>query len=156
MTERNAALRTIDDGLLPTAPETIELHAPRSGRTIVLLLEEGGERLRVAAPGGGVELSIRLTPEGPVLELHGAAIELVASREVAVRCERFVVDAREDVVIAAGGDKREAIAGDHVTEVGGQSRSEARGVAVTARLGSVEVKANDDVALVGERIFLNR
>lgn len=155
MTERTAALRTIDDDAAqPPAP--VEIQAPRSGRIVVLHFEEGGEHLRIAAPGGATELSVRLTPEGPVLELHGAAIELVASREVAVRCERFVVDAREDVVIAAGGDKREAIAGDHLTEVGGQSRSEARGVAVTARLGSVEVKANDDVALVGERIFLNR
>jgi hypothetical protein len=40
--------------------------------------------------------------------------------------------------------------------VGGRSRLEARAVSVEARLGNVDVRANDDVALEGERILLNR
>ena len=44
-------------------------------------VEDDGETLEVISPSGDVEVGIRLTPEGPVLKLRGARLE-IASDEV--------------------------------------------------------------------------
>lgn len=151
MTERALHLRTVEE-----SDPSLSAVAPHSGCTIALRFEGETERIVIAAPDGATELSVRLTREGPVLELRGASIEIEATRAVAVRCERFELAAREAVVIASGGELRETAAGDHALVVGGRSSTQAHAVAITARLGNVDVKANDDVELHGERIYLNR
>jgi hypothetical protein len=104
----------------------------RSGRTLLLRFEDDAEALEVRAPDGTLELTIRLTAEGPILQVRSARVELVGTRAVEVKCERFEVAASEDVAIHAG-----------------------RAIELEARLGDISVTANDDVVVAGERIYLN-
>jgi len=68
-----------------------------SGRQVTLSLDEGAEQLQVQAPDGQVEVTITFTADGPVVRLTGARLELDATREVAVRCESFTVEASEAI-----------------------------------------------------------
>jgi hypothetical protein len=129
--------------------------APQSGRTVALTAEGEGERLTIRAPDGALELSIRLTPDGLVLCLEAAAIQLAAA-SVVVDCQRFAVHATHSAELVCDGDVRERIEGDRSVVVGGRSRVEAHATEIEARRGNVDVKANDDVVLEGERIYLNR
>ena len=121
------------------APERV-LAAPASGRSIALESDVEEDRLVIRAPDGAVELTIRLTAAGPVLSLRGASLELTATESVTIECDRFAVRARGDAEVVAGGD----------------ARVEGHAAHVQARRGNVEIQANDDVVVEGERIYLNR
>ena len=158
MNKRTIILRK-GDALTPVSKrETIGREAAkgdeRPGGTVVMLADEG-DRLLVTGPDGRTELAIRLTREGPVVELRGASLELVDTRRVALKCESFVVEATDEIALKSKGTLHQK-ATDLRVDASGQVDVEARAVAIQARLGCVNVKANDDVNIDGERIFLNR
>ncbi|HTU63199.1 MAG TPA: hypothetical protein VMF89_32285 [Polyangiales bacterium] len=60
-------------------------------------VETGGVSFRVSAPDGQVELSVRLTPEGPVLAFSGVQIEIEKTKSLRVSVDSFEVCARERI-----------------------------------------------------------
>ena len=96
-----------------------------------MVVEEDRKVLRLTAPDGRVCLKIALLPEGPSVELSAVALSVATEGDVTVECERFLVNARDEIVT-------EAVAQHH-----------------RARLGGIDLVANDDVSLRGERIRLN-
>lgn len=95
-----------------------EQPAPTSATSPTVLafertLECDGDRMRLRDPDGRVELDIRLTPDGPTVQLRAAALELEATRSIELRCDTFAVAARShaaiccergDVLVEAGDD----------------------------------------------------
>jgi hypothetical protein len=145
--------------ILPVAiPSTsdVEWTSQHTQRRVLLRRGAGDDRIVVCAPDGAVELAVRLTATGPVLEFRGASLELTATKNVSVRCERFIVDATDAVALNSGGDMSQRAGGDSLIEAAGQSKLVANAVEVTASTGNVEVRANDEVVIEGERIWLNR
>lgn len=55
---------------------------------------------------GDLEMSIELTPQGPVVRLRGASLEIDSSESVAVRCKSFHLRTESELEIQAGGDVR--------------------------------------------------
>jgi hypothetical protein len=101
-----------------------------SGHVVEAEAHEGGERLRVRAASGEVLVTMELTERGPVLRLSAAALEVTAGA-LSLDCDDLRVRAR-----------------------GGISMS-AEEVALEARAGNLDLRANDDVDVRGERIRLN-
>lgn len=66
----------------------------RDGRTLSVVEEE---LVEIRAASGRLELRIRLTDDGPVLEMDAVALKLRASESVDVECGEFRVTARDDV-----------------------------------------------------------
>lgn len=100
---------------------------------------EGGHLLRLTGPEGERALEIALTPEGPVLRLHGGLrMDLVG--DLAIDAKRVSLHGREGLVLSSGTDAALVAAGDF---------------SVQAELGDVSVRANDDVRIDGERIRMN-
>lgn len=66
-----------------------------SGRSVVVSATAAGERLAVCGPEGGVEVEIALTPNGPVVRVHGAKLEVTAAADVSIACDKFHVTATE-------------------------------------------------------------
>jgi hypothetical protein len=62
------------------------------------------EVLEIRDAAGTLELRVRLTEDGVVLQLEGARISLKASESVDVECKTFTVSAKESVHVQAGGD----------------------------------------------------
>jgi phage gp45-like len=76
----------------------------RRGRTLSVSAAEGDEVVEIRSPGGMVELRVRLTEEGPVLQLDGVKLEVKAAESVDIECQRFSVKASEKAEISSGGD----------------------------------------------------
>jgi phage gp45-like len=68
-----------------------------SGRMLRAIVGGRGEILEVRSPDGRLELRVRLTDEGPVLELDAARLDLTSVGAIDLTCERFAVRAREGV-----------------------------------------------------------
>jgi hypothetical protein len=78
----------------------------RDGRTLVVS-ETGGEQLvEIRSASGMVEVRVRLTEQGPVLQMEAARLELKASEAVEIESPRVAIKTTEDVEIAAEGEVR--------------------------------------------------
>ncbi|MCK6588391.1 MAG: hypothetical protein HUU21_36070 [Polyangiaceae bacterium] len=103
--------------------------------------------LRIVAPDGKLGISIAITREGMKLSLEGANVELSTSGSLAIRADELSLHGERGISMTTSGDAAIRAAGD--------LRSEARIQTIEAKLGNVNVKANDDVCLDGERVRLN-
>src|SRR5262249_47563506 len=103
--------------------------------------------LRIVSPDGVVSLSIVLTPAGPVLHFGGAGLAIQTDGQLAGSAGRIVLHGRDGVAVRTGGDL--AIQAD------GDLHAAARIQTLTATRGNVNVRANDDVRLDGERVLVN-
>src|SRR5690349_13010826 len=63
-----------------------------AGRT--LALDGEGRRLTLRAPSGQVELTVRITPEGPILSFSGAAVEIEQAGALELRADKLKLHAR--------------------------------------------------------------
>ncbi|WP_437939396.1 hypothetical protein [Sorangium sp. So ce341] len=126
-----------------------------SGRSIEIAEEGAGERIQIRAAAGQILVSIRMTDDGPVLSLAGASLEIAAARTLSLSCDTLQIQAAQDAAIEVGGSLHERVRGSAVREAGRSARTTAREVKVEASPGGVEIRANDDVDIVGERVRLN-
>lgn len=151
---------------LPALIERIAEHSRRdaegrqvelpSGRVVEVRSAAGDEeRVTIRSASGEIELDVRLTARGPVLRIRAAELELESPGAVRVDCDRFHVRAEHGIVHETGGDLAQTVAGDVTTRARGELRAEARQVNLEATRGDVQIAANDDVQLLGERIKLN-
>lgn len=102
-----------------------------SGRQIEVSTAKDGDFLTVRSQEGSCVLTVLITDAGPVLRFEAASLQVAASKSVEIACEDFRVAARNELAL------------------------EGREVDVRARLGGVRVRADDDVAIDGERVLLN-
>ncbi|WP_437877335.1 hypothetical protein [Sorangium sp. So ce513] len=126
-----------------------------SGRSIEIAEEGAEERIQIRAAAGQLLVSIRLTDEGPVLSLSGASLEIAAAKTLSLSCDTLRIQAAQDAAVEVGGSLHERVRGSVVREAGRSARTTAREVKVEASPGGVEIRANDDVDIVGERVRLN-
>ena len=117
----------------------------------------GQERklLHLEAPDGRVCLTISLRPGGPAVELCAASLRVATTGELSLDCETLRVNARDRIELVSGADIALDAGGNVTTRADGEIATEADGQQHRARLGSVELVANDDVSLLGERVRLN-
>lgn len=77
------------------------------GRTLTVEPGAGAEDLiEIRAADGTLELRLRLTPDGLVLQAEAAKIALKADQSIDLECQTFNVNAESDVRIQARGDLR--------------------------------------------------
>lgn len=118
------------------------------GRALTVEQQTDAARLRVRDPSGAeLEIQIRFEPAGPSVCVRAHSLALEASEHIAVRCETFAVEARQKLELRSEGEL--------ISQAGANARIEARHVEITAEPGSVRLKANDDVQLLGENVLLN-
>ena len=70
-----------------------------SGRSLRIGLASGGEQLEILSPEGNLELRIAMTPEGPILSLSGARLELNATESVALNCGKLEINAANGIAM---------------------------------------------------------
>ena len=126
------------DALAPLPGEAMERSSPPakslvldSGRRIEVTSQGDNELLVIRSKDDICMLTVTLTDQGPVFRVAAAALELVAPRSLSVSCGELRVEAKEAISLR------------------GQS------VDVTANLGGVQIRADDDVRIDGERVLLN-
>lgn len=108
-------------------------------RKIVLRRGDGEDALVLLERDGRMTLNISITEQGVTLSIGGAALELALERELTISAESISLHGRKGMSLATEG-KLDSIA---------------RSVRVETTHGNIELEANDDVKLDGERILLN-
>jgi hypothetical protein len=89
-------LRAADEPPHPEAAPLPPRVRYRSGRTLTLL--EGREDcVSVTSPEGMVELTVRFTPEGPVLSFSGARLDLTHAGLLNLSCEELRLHGRRGI-----------------------------------------------------------
>ena len=126
-----------------------------SGRAIEVQSGPEADVLRFRAPNGECVLTIHLTDAGPVVRVAAAALEVSVPKRLSIDCEEFHLRAAGGATIDVGGDLQEHVGGSVHRVARGDSISEAQHVRVDARPGGIELRANDDVRVTGERVLLN-
>ncbi|MGB5986492.1 MAG: hypothetical protein WBG37_14395 [Desulfobacterales bacterium] len=134
--------------------------------------------IRILNPQGRVTLTIQVTADGPLIRMEAPECTLSLTGKLAIQGEFVSVKANKELVLGTQGDLeihaggnlsidaksiaingREKLAhrssGDLEIQAEGDLRSAARAQEITADLGNVDIKANDDVTLDGERIRMN-
>src|SRR5262245_59517356 len=113
-------------------------HALHVERPDLLTLRDADGRVRVA---------VHVTAAGPVLRFEGDALTVQAAGDLRREAERVAIHGRRDVTIRSDGDAAVEVAGELETYAEVQHH--------TATLGNVNIRANDDVRLNGERVRMN-
>jgi ferric-dicitrate binding protein FerR (iron transport regulator) len=101
------------------------------GRTLKVTRAAGEQVVEVRAASGQLELRVRLTDQGPVLQMEAVKLALTAEESVAIKCKTFEVEASGDTLIQSGGELK--IKSD----------------------GELEVESPEDVRIRGKIIWLN-
>jgi hypothetical protein len=126
-----------------------------SGRSIEVTEGGADDRIEIRSTGGEIVLSVRITDEGPVLSLSGVSLEISASKKLALKCDTLEIKAATDASVDVGGSLRERVGGSVRREAAGASTVTAREMKLDAFPGGIVLRANDDVAITGERVRLN-
>lgn len=118
-----------------TEEETSESSETRevslAGGRKLSLSETGADQLvEIRSESGMLELRIRLTPEGPVLQMESVRLELKASEAVQIESPKVAIHGSEKLELSGG---QVAVEGEE----------------------SVDVEAKGDVRVVGKMIHLN-
>lgn len=76
----------------------------RDGRKLVLSEQSGEQLVEIRSGSGMLELRIRLTEEGPVLQMDSARLSLKASESIEIESQRVAIRASETIDVNANGD----------------------------------------------------
>ncbi|HKO94620.1 MAG TPA: hypothetical protein VJU61_25875 [Polyangiaceae bacterium] len=125
----------------------------RSGHSVSV--DAAASTLRVSSASGRVELTVRCTAEGCVLDFATADLTLAAAGKLALHCAELEVQATERLELNSDGDWSSRIAGNSVTTVTGRSETRADELSLSATGGDATLYANDHVRVNGEKILLN-
>ncbi len=119
-------------GTLPveeTVEEEREVYL-RDGRKLVLREQNAEQLVEVRSESGMVEVRIRLTAEGPVLQMESARLQLKATEQVSIESANIEIKGTEKVDVSGGN-----------VRVSGEE--------------DVNVDAKGEVRVVGKMIYLN-
>jgi hypothetical protein len=103
--------------------------------------------LKIMGPEGTLRLSIRVTADGPELQVEASEVNIHVADALNIDAGQVRIHGRDSLALTSGGDAKLAAAGD--------LDSSARIQNITATLGNVNVEANDDVRMNGERVLMN-
>ena len=114
-----------------------------------LALSRSSERdvLQIRGTGGQVVLTIEVTPSGPILRFEGASLTLEARGDLSICADTLHLSGRSGLAIESQGDV--------YLETSRDLHATARVQNIRASLGNVNIGANDDVRLNGERVMVN-
>ncbi len=100
-------------------------------RTLSHTAEGENDILEIHSPSGQVELRVKLTPEGPVLLMESVRLQLKATESIDVESKSFTVRTTESIDLHS----------DSTMHLTGQA--------------DIQVNAQGDVVVKGEKIYLN-
>jgi hypothetical protein len=115
--------------------------------TLALHRTPTADTVRLLTPDGAAAISITISAAGITLDVAGADLTLRTTGTLALHADHLSLHGEKGVAITTAADATIVAAGTLHTE--------ARAQTLRATHGSVDVKANDDITLEGERIKLN-
>jgi len=102
------------------------------GRQLVLSWEGEDGEITLHAPDGALELTLRITPEGPVLQMNGGRVELSATESISLQSHTLHLSSTEKTTIESGG----------------------KGIEIKTT-GDMDISADSEVRVLASMIHLN-
>lgn len=96
----------LQDGLPTNRNQRPQELVLQHGRHLALVSNQGDDLVEIRAPGGMVELRIRFTAEGPVLQMESLRLSMKAAQDVDIACANFSVHSRQAMTLQADGALR--------------------------------------------------
>jgi len=139
------SLESHDPGAAARAGERVL--ALQGGHELALVRAGEQDVLRIRDSGGQIVLTVEVTDRGPVLRFEGASLAIEARGDLSICADTLRLSGRSGLALESQGDVHLDTRGDlHAT---------ARVHNIHAALGNVNIRANDDVRLNGERVIVN-
>jgi len=128
--ERKHALGLAHDEASEETSEGREVYL-QGGRTLRVASQGSEELVEIRAASGQLELRIRLTEQGPVLQMEAVRLQLKASEAVELEARQVTVKAEDKLTLGSEGELR------------------------VESKGETQIEAEGDVRVVGKTIHLN-
>lgn len=136
--------------------QAAEVASFKNGHQLIIQRDGGGEEtIQLTGKNGEATITIIMAEDGPVIQCSGAAIQLKAANKLSLHSPNIELNASESINLQTQGDLEQTVDGNFYQHVKGDAHRQARIQNITADLGNVNVKANDDVKIDGERVKLN-
>jgi phage gp45-like len=113
------------------------------------------EEVKLIDRNNQLQMTIGFAKIGLVININAAKININAVEELNLSGKKVNITATDQLKIQTAGNLVQQIDKDSLTEVGGSNKMKAKVQQITATLGDVSIKANDDIVLNGERVKLN-
>ncbi len=139
---------------VPAAAPLEALATLPSGRAIHADVAPTGERVLVTAPDGRLEVAIRFTDQGPVLELSALGIHLSA-QTVSVTCDELQTRVAGNASIEVAGNLDETVAGRRRSVSQGPTVLAGRDLDLAAEAGELRATAPEDLSIQGRNVLIN-
>jgi hypothetical protein len=124
-------------------PRTVE-HALPSGRRVEVALDT--ETVRIVGAEGRVELTVKCTEAGCVLQFESANLSLRNQGKIDLQCEELNVQTSKQLSLHSEGP---------ISTNAASIKTRADEIHMQATVGDAVVQANDFVRMKGEQILLN-
>lgn len=142
--------------------DTLEIPEDEKGITAVnlmsnhtLIIDNNSNELKLVNNKNILKLTIRFQGDKMEVDIHADKLNLVTAEEINLNSKKITVNASDQLTLRSAGHFVQEVQKDALTEIGGINKLIAQVQKITANLGNVEIKANDDVKLDGESIKLN-
>lgn len=103
--------------------------------------------LELLDPQGQPTITIRVSSAGAVVELGARSVTLNVQGDLGIAADNIALHARQSLNLSS--------AKDLAVNAGETLRQQAKRQAITSTLGDIDIRANDDVKVDGERIRMN-
>jgi hypothetical protein len=152
-------MKTTENTGRPIAPRVTE--KPREKTLLkmdwgnLLVLDREKQEIQLLDKNKTAQLTITVKPEGLSVQINAIELNINAVDQLNLSGKKVSLSASEELVIKSAGDLLHQIDGNCITDIGGTNSSRAKIQKMKAELGNVEIEANDDVRLDGERVLFN-
>jgi len=119
----------------------------KSGYSIEANKSNEPDFLQIKAPDGTICLNIKVSSQGPQVELQAASLSIKTKDNLSLNCKNFDISTHNNINLHSGGDV--SLTAKGVIKSQGFSQE------LRAAKGNISAYANDDIDINGERILLN-
>jgi hypothetical protein len=141
------------DFFLEKQPDEVSLIKLKAGN--ILSINHVHDEIKFISRNKVLQLIVRIQDDGLRVDINASQLNINTSDELNLTSKKITLEATEQLNIKTGGNLVTEVEKDFLTEVKGTNKSIAQVQKLTANLGNVEIKANDDVRLDGESVKLN-
>ena len=127
----------------------------RFNNGISIFIDHNMEKLELKNDSGDIYLNIDMTSHGPQVTIKAGILSITSNQEMHIESNLVKIRAKEKLILESEGDFVETIKGNKNVNIEGISNNKALIQNLIANLGNVNIKANDDLRLDGEKILIN-
>lgn len=127
----------------------------KQGHQLIIEGQAHCDEVRLTNASGQSIFTITISENGTTLKVAAENIHFSAEKNIKISAEDIEIESAKDTKISTQGDFKRYTKGDTMLLSEGEKLDIAKIQTIKSDLGNVDIVANDDVTLKGERVKLN-